>query len=284
MGATPTVATSGTINLNTAATLNYSVSGLTASLEPGDILLLAHGFGASGTLTFPTNNGWTNHLNGNCCGVMSRVITEDWSSSTNGYSSLYSASARSSVAFIVIRGVSHYSVSSATAQSATPCTFASVAPSQAGQNYLYIALWAGTANIVGSQTPPSGYTNAQYISPGSTNSGGAAIWYKASTSQPETPGNATVTSMQSGYSQVFAFWNSLESSGVVTDDVSANCARTVMLFDRTTGGLLGKTTSNASTGAYTLVGKSTSSDYFSVCLDDAAGTTYNDKILRVTPG
>ena len=284
MGATPTVVTSGTINMNTAADLNYSVAGLSSSLQAGDIILLVHGFGANGTMTAPSNSGWTYHYNGGYLAIMSRVVPANWCASNNGYSSYYSVSARSSAAFMVIRGASHISVSGVTTSGTTPIEFAQVTPSQTGQNYLYVAAVGGNLNIVGTQTPPSGYTLATWISPGSTNSGGAALWYKESTSQPETPGNADLTGASITYSMSFAFWNSLASSGTVTDDAEANCARDVMLFNRSTGELLSKTTSNASTGAYELCGKSSVSSYFSVCLDDAAGTVYNDKILRVTPG
>lgn len=70
-------------------------------------------------------------------------------------------------------------------------------------------------------------------------------------------------------------------SGTVTDTGSP-VARTVRAYRRDTGALLGETTSNAPTGSYTLT-VSHGGEVQVVCLDDGAGTTYNDKILRVMP-
>lgn len=71
-------------------------------------------------------------------------------------------------------------------------------------------------------------------------------------------------------------------SGIVRDSSNAPCLRTVRAYDRTTGALVGTTTSNATTGVYTLNCASTS-EVSIVCLDDVAGTTENDLILRTTP-
>lgn len=75
----------------------------------------------------------------------------------------------------------------------------------------------------------------------------------------------------------------IKVSGVVRDSANALCARTVRAYDRTTGALLGSTTSNAVTGAYS-IDCSTTSEVNVICLDDTAGVTENDLILRTTPG
>jgi hypothetical protein len=72
-------------------------------------------------------------------------------------------------------------------------------------------------------------------------------------------------------------------SGTITDAEGNPCVRIVRAYDRTTGILLGETTSNASTGIYTFTGLSTS-EVQRIVLDDAAGTLYNDLIDRVIPG
>jgi hypothetical protein len=70
-------------------------------------------------------------------------------------------------------------------------------------------------------------------------------------------------------------------SGVIRDDTGAPCARTVRAYDRATGALLGSTTSDVSTGAYTLnVGDA---EVQRIVLDDSGGTLYNDIIDRVIP-
>lgn len=71
-------------------------------------------------------------------------------------------------------------------------------------------------------------------------------------------------------------------SGIVRDSSNALCQRTVRAYDRVTGALVGVTTSNATTGVYTL-GCATTNEVNIVCLDDAAGTLENDLILRTTP-
>lgn len=71
-------------------------------------------------------------------------------------------------------------------------------------------------------------------------------------------------------------------SGVVRDSSNALCARTVRAYDRTTGALVASTTSNGTTGAYTL-NCTTLNEVSVLCLDDVAGTTENDLVLRTTP-
>lgn len=71
-------------------------------------------------------------------------------------------------------------------------------------------------------------------------------------------------------------------SGIVYDDTGTPAARTVRLIDRATGQFLGETVSDAGTGAYS-IGTPSVSEAQVVFLDDAGGTTYNDKIIRVVP-
>lgn len=71
-------------------------------------------------------------------------------------------------------------------------------------------------------------------------------------------------------------------SGTVLDNTGAPAARTVRVYRRDTGALLGSTTSNATTGAYS-VASTYSGEVQVVCLDDSGGTVYNDLILRATP-
>ena len=71
-------------------------------------------------------------------------------------------------------------------------------------------------------------------------------------------------------------------SGTVRDDAGNLCARTVRAYDRATGMLIGSTVSDAVTGAYTLPTR-VDTECSVVCLDDSAGATYNDLIVRATP-
>ena len=85
------------------------------------------------------------------------------------------------------------------------------------------------------------------------------------------------------HTDLLAAWNNRPSvEGVVTDDTGAACARTVRAYDRATGALLGSTTSDPATGAYTLPTRA-DTECSVVCLDDSAGATYNDLIVRATP-
>lgn len=72
-------------------------------------------------------------------------------------------------------------------------------------------------------------------------------------------------------------------SGTVTDDAGQPAARTVRVYNRATGTLLGTATSDAVTGAYEFA--LTSTDMVQVvALDDDAGTDYNALIVdRVVP-
>jgi hypothetical protein len=70
-------------------------------------------------------------------------------------------------------------------------------------------------------------------------------------------------------------------SGNVLNDVSNPSARTVRVYDRQSGVMLDSTTSDATTGNYSLTINSVS-EVNLVCLDDEAGTVYNDLIKRVT--
>lgn len=71
-------------------------------------------------------------------------------------------------------------------------------------------------------------------------------------------------------------------SGLVRDSSNALCARTVRAYDHATGVLLGSTTSNATTGIYT-IDCATEGQVNVICLDDSGGTVENDLILRTTP-
>ena len=85
------------------------------------------------------------------------------------------------------------------------------------------------------------------------------------------------------HTDLLAAWNNRPSvEGVVTDDTGAACARTVRAYDRATGAYLGSTTSDPATGAYTLPTRA-DTECSVVCLDDSAGATYNDLIVRATP-
>lgn len=71
-------------------------------------------------------------------------------------------------------------------------------------------------------------------------------------------------------------------SGVIYDDTNTECARTVRLYARGGGRLLGETTSDAGTGEYELAAPD--EEVQRVVLDDDSGTLYNDLIDRVLPG
>jgi hypothetical protein len=70
--------------------------------------------------------------------------------------------------------------------------------------------------------------------------------------------------------------------GVVYDDTNAVCARTVRVYSRADGRLVGETTSNAGTGEYSL--PCPNEEVQRIVLDDDAGTLYLDLIDRVLPG
>lgn len=71
-------------------------------------------------------------------------------------------------------------------------------------------------------------------------------------------------------------------SGIVRDSTNALCARTVRAYNRSTGALVASTASNGTTGAYTL-NCAAAGEVSVIALDDVAGTTENDLILRTTP-
>jgi hypothetical protein len=71
-------------------------------------------------------------------------------------------------------------------------------------------------------------------------------------------------------------------SGVIYDDTSAETARTVRVYARGSGRLVGETISDAGTGAYELL--CPDEEVQRIVLDDDAGTLYNDLIDRVLPG
>lgn len=71
-------------------------------------------------------------------------------------------------------------------------------------------------------------------------------------------------------------------SGKIRDDTGAPCSRIVRAYRRDTGALVGSTTSDATTGAYTLT-VTAATEVTVVVLDDAAGSTYNDMALRAVP-
>lgn len=75
--------------------------------------------------------------------------------------------------------------------------------------------------------------------------------------------------------------NGYSISGVIRDDTGALCARTVRAYDRSTGALLGSTTSDATTGAYSI--NTGAGEVQLVVLDDSGGTIYNDLVDRVIP-
>lgn len=72
------------------------------------------------------------------------------------------------------------------------------------------------------------------------------------------------------------------TSGTILDINGNGVARTVRVYRRDTGALLGGVISSATTGAYSF------SDAYAgevqvIMLDDAAGAIENDQILRTTP-
>lgn len=74
----------------------------------------------------------------------------------------------------------------------------------------------------------------------------------------------------------------LSVSGVIYDDTGTECARTVRLYDRETGELIGETTSDAGDGTYSIASPDIA-EVQRIALDDSAGTLYNDLIDRVIP-
>lgn len=71
-------------------------------------------------------------------------------------------------------------------------------------------------------------------------------------------------------------------SGVIYDDANAVTARTVRVYARASGRLIGETTSDAGDGTYEL--DCPDEEVQRIVLDDDAGSLYNDLIDRVLPG
>lgn len=72
-------------------------------------------------------------------------------------------------------------------------------------------------------------------------------------------------------------------SGNVKDSAGSNAARTVRAYRRDTGALVGSTTSNGTTGNYT-INCATLDEVTVIALDNAtSGTYYNDQAARVIP-
>lgn len=72
------------------------------------------------------------------------------------------------------------------------------------------------------------------------------------------------------------------TSGSILDINGNGVARTVRIYRRDTGALLGSVFSNASTGVYSFT-DDFAGEVQVVLLDDAAGAVENDQILRTTP-
>ena len=75
---------------------------------------------------------------------------------------------------------------------------------------------------------------------------------------------------------------SCPSGNPILDDAGAPAVRTVRIYNRMTGNYVTQTVS-AADGTYSAEVADASVQHQVVCLDDAAGTVYNDKIHRSTP-
>ena len=75
---------------------------------------------------------------------------------------------------------------------------------------------------------------------------------------------------------------SCPSGDPILDDTGSPAVRTVRIYNRTTGHYITQTVS-AEDGTYSAEVASAGVQYQAVCLDDSAGTVYNDKIHRSTP-
>lgn len=73
-------------------------------------------------------------------------------------------------------------------------------------------------------------------------------------------------------------------SGVIYDSAGSPASRTVRVYRRDTGALVGEDVSDGTTGAYTVGCGSFAGEAQRIVLDDDAGTLYNDLIDRVFPG
>ena len=82
----------------------------------------------------------------------------------------------------------------------------------------------------------------------------------------------------------FSEWSDKVIQGIITDDTGSPCQRTLRVYRRDNGVLLGSTTSDPITGVYELSTLGVEVECTVICLDDDAGSLYNDKIARVIPG
>lgn len=91
-----------------------------------------------------------------------------------------------------------------------------------------------------------------------------------------------INNTNGGNGRIYIEWLATSTiSGTVLDATSAPVARTVRVYERATGTLLGETISSASTGAYSLTLNLPVGDEVQVvCMDDAAGTLENDLVHR----
>lgn len=96
-----------------------------------------------------------------------------------------------------------------------------------------------------------------------------------------TKGVARYTADFTPPSSPYADWAG-QISGAVKDDTATPAARTVRVYRRDTGALVGSAVSNGSTGAYS-INCPTLDECSVVCLDDSAGETHNDLIARAVP-
>lgn len=96
-----------------------------------------------------------------------------------------------------------------------------------------------------------------------------------------TIGNARHTSAFTPPSAPFADGMG-QVSGITRDDTDTPAARIVRLYRRDTGALIGTTTSDGTTGMYSLY-TPTLDEVQRIVLDDASGTLYNDLVERVIP-
>jgi hypothetical protein len=106
------------------------------------------------------------------------------------------------------------------------------------------------------------------------------VW--AATNITLTPVSVTVYGTDTGVGAslpLFQDWQTY--SGAVLDGSGNPVVRTVRAYLRSTGALIGQTTSSAGTGTYSLLVATALGDEVQIiCLDDNAGTLENDLIHR----
>lgn len=121
----------------------------------------------------------------------------------------------------------------------------------------------------------------------------AALGYTAthlSPSQPLTENGVNSSLINTGWTATYPIavqevTNPMQQrnstiSGTVKDDTAANAVRTVRIYDRASGRYIGGVVS-AADGTFSY--RTPAADVYVVCLDDAAGTVYDDLILQTTP-